>query len=100
MISVSIVSHGHGDMVVVLLRQLLACPEVAQVIITRNLPENLELPGGERVLLLDNAKPLGFAANHNAAFRHCIAPFFCVLNPDIELSGNPFPALLKALQSS
>ena len=100
MISVSIVSHGHGDMVVVLLRQLLACPEVAQVIITRNLPENLELPGGERVLLLDNAKPLGFAANHNAAFRHCIATFFCVLNPDIELSGNPFPALLKALQSS
>ena len=83
MISVSIVSHGHGDMVVVLLRQLLACPEVAQVIITRNLPENLELPGGERVLLLDNGKKPGrknaeernFAANLGIALEDmAVAP--------------------------
>lgn len=100
MISVSVVSHGHGNMVVALLGQLLACPEVAQVIITRNLPERTDFPADERLLLLDNPRPLGFAANHNAAFQHCTAPYFCVLNPDIELLGNPFPGLLKALQAT
>ena len=100
MISVSVVSHGHGDMVVGLLGQLLCCPEVTQVIVTRNLPESVVFPASERLLLVDNPQPKGFAANHNAAFLHCQTPFFCVLNPDIELSGNTFPGLLKALHTN
>ncbi|MGH8671273.1 MAG: glycosyltransferase, partial [Burkholderiales bacterium] len=42
----------------------------------------------------------GFAANHNAAFRFAKADCFCVLNPDIQLKEDPFPALLGALGDS
>ena len=40
----------------------------------------------------------GFATNHNAAFRHARTPYFAVLNPDVRLNGNPFPALLSCMQ--
>ncbi len=97
MIAVSIVSHGHGPMVSQLVAQLLLCPEVTQIIVTRNLPEALDLPDDPRLLLIDNALPKGFAANHNAAFTASRELFFCALNPDIELSGNPFQVLMAAL---
>ncbi|MET0507554.1 MAG: glycosyltransferase family 2 protein [Burkholderiaceae bacterium] len=44
--------------------------------------------------MIDNRVPRGFGENHNAAFRHCLAPFFCVVNPDIEWASEPFAALL------
>ena len=97
MIAVSIVSHGHGRMVEKLIGALLDCPEVRQIIITRNIPELLEIVGNDRVLLIDNVVPKGFGANHNAAFASCNQPFFCPLNPDVELLQNPFPELLKCL---
>ncbi|HTY02771.1 MAG TPA: glycosyltransferase, partial [Rhodocyclaceae bacterium] len=93
-IAVSIVSHGHGAMVTRLVGQLLACPEVAQIIVTRNVPEPTRFVGEGKVDVVENLLPKGFGANHNAAFRRCRAPFYCVLNPDIELQGNPFPDLL------
>lgn len=99
MITVSVVSHGHGDMVVRLVAQLLALPEVSGVILTRNIPELLSLQQDSRLKLLENPVPLGFGANHNAAFGQCDTPFFCVLNPDIELNGNPFPALCAQLRT-
>ena len=97
MIAVSIVSHGHGAMVARLMAQLEECPEVGRIILTRNIPEAAACPPDDRVLLIENAAPKGFGANHNAAFLHCSETFFCVLNPDIELRGNPFPGLLDAL---
>jgi GT2 family glycosyltransferase len=39
----------------------------------------------------------GYGANQNAAFAETQAPYFCVLNPDIRLKSNPFPALIAAL---
>lgn len=95
MIAVSIVSHGHGEMVSRLVAQLQDCPEVAQIIVTRNIPENLDVAG---VIVIENPEPKGFGANHNVAFKHCNQPYWCVLNPDIELSGNPFPGLLALLE--
>ena len=86
-------------MVVRLVEALLGFPEVAQVLVTCNLPESLVLPSSSRVTLIDNPHPKGFGANHNAAFANCQQPFFCPLNPDIELLRNPFPALLGALAS-
>lgn len=83
-----------------LLVDLLDCPEIGQIIVTRNIPELLTIPQDDRILLQDNVKPAGFAANHNAAFRLCHLPFFCPLNPDIQLSGNPFPPLLAALEDT
>ncbi len=98
MIAVSIVSHAHGAMVVRLVSSLLEYPEVAQIIVTRNIPEILELPADARITLIDNASPKGFGANHNAAFKHCCQPYFCPLNPDIELIADPFPQMLGLLE--
>lgn len=97
MITVSLVSHGHGPMVNQLVRQLLACPEVAQIILTRNIPDATPLVQHEKLAIIDNHDPAGFGTNQNAAFDRCRTPYFCVLNPDIELVDNPFPALLVCL---
>lgn len=98
MIAVSIVSHGHGAMVHRLVAQLSACPEVSRILVTRNIPEPEPVVAGGIVEVIDNgAVPKGFGENHNAAYRRCREAYFCPLNPDIELDGNPFPALLAAL---
>jgi len=97
LIAVSIVSHGHGDMVGILVGQLLAFPQVAQIILTLNVPESVALPNDARVMVIGNTEPKGFGANHNAAFGVCTQTFFCPLNPDIEFDRNPFPVLSAAL---
>ena len=97
MVSVSIVSHGHGRMVERLVATLLGYPEVGQITVTYNIAESLNLPQDERVLAIHNRTPAGFAANQNTAFSHCRLPYFCLLNPDIQLPSNPFPVLLAAV---
>jgi len=87
-------------MVVRLIESLLMCPEVAQIIVTRNIPESLQLPVSDRIVVLDNPQPQGFGENHNAAFGRCTQPFFCPLNPDISLIGDPFGTLLTELEKS
>jgi GT2 family glycosyltransferase len=84
-------------MVAHLVAELKAFPEVGQVILTRNIPDNDGIVEAENTLIIQNTTPKGFGANHNAAFTHATAPYFCVLNPDIELPANPFPALLAVL---
>jgi GT2 family glycosyltransferase len=71
-----------------------------EVILTRNIPEQLpfsveDLP--YPVKIVDNVAPKGFGANHNTAFRLAVGKWFCVMNPDIRLNGNPFPDLLACL---
>jgi len=95
MIAISIVSHGHGVMVNTLVEALLAYPEVRQLLVTLNLPERFPEFLDQRVLVIRNDSPVGFGANHNAAFLLCKQPFFCPLNPDIALPANPFPKLLR-----
>jgi hypothetical protein len=86
-------------MVQKLVEQVLACPEVGQVLVTYNIPE-ASLPFSDRrVDTIFNPSPRGFGANHNAAFLRSREPFWCVLNPDIALVGNPFPALLESLKA-
>ncbi|KAB5619178.1 glycosyltransferase family 2 protein [Pseudomonas putida] len=98
MIAVSIISHAHGKMVETLVASLLRCPEVTQLLVTLNIPEALSLPVDSRVVVIKNFRPLGFGANHNAAFKQCDQPYFCPLNPDIVLLENPFPRLLEQLR--
>ena len=98
MITVSIVSHGHGAMVAHLTEQFLSLPEVSQIIVTLNIDEPMELPRDGRIQMLRNETPKGFGANHNAAFELCKSDFYCVVNPDIELLENPFPVLVRALE--
>lgn len=97
-IAISIVSHGHGEMILGLVNCLLKYSEIAQIIITLNIPEEIYIPENARVKILKNNQPLGFGENHNIAFENCNDLYFCVLNPDVELVENPFPSLIKVLE--
>lgn len=96
MVTASIVSHGHGEMVAGLAEELLACPEVSQIVITQNIAEEVVFPSDPRVEVRRNQAPRGYGANHNAALADARTPLVCVLNPDIRLKGNPFAALLRS----
>ena len=119
----SIVSHGHGEQVALLLAQLGQLPagSVQGVVLTLNAPSLDVSPALDAALgnagllerlnlqLLRNPEPLGFGANHNQAFKHARGPMglpdtggFCVVNPDIELAiqspgALPGHALLPSL---
>lgn len=102
-ITVSVVSHGQGELVAALLEDLARCSGVTEVILTLNIsegeiacPESLR----SRLRIIRNDKPQGFGANHNQAFQQCRTPTFAVLNPDIRLETDPFPRLMEALAGS
>lgn len=99
-IDISIVSHGHGGMVRSLVSELHKLPEVGRIILTRNVPDDDGMIEERNTVFIQNSSLKGFGANHNAAFVHSDATWFCVLNPDIELSIDPFPDLLGALNNS
>lgn len=103
MISISIVSHGQGNLVQAALADLdhLAGQSGLEVILTLNIPERLDYAVETfpySVRLVENTIPKGFGANHNAAFDRASGEWFCVMNPDIRLPDNPFPKLLEALE--
>jgi len=102
MITISIVSHRHGQMVGNLLLDLDACCAAdIEVILTLNVAEAAEVDTSRLAFPLQivrNAAPRGFGGNHNAAFRLARGEHFCVVNPDIRIHANPFPALLDALR--
>ena len=99
-ITVSIVSHGHGAGVERLIGQAVEEPLVGRIILTLNLPEKLSVPDDERIIVVRNTKIKGFGANHNAAYRKCSTPYFCVLNPDIVLLRGSLGELMRCLQAS
>lgn len=98
-VTISVVSHRQGALVKKLFDDLTALniPNV-RVILTINVPEALPFTENDdfafQLQFIHNEKQKGFGANHNLAFKHCVTPFFCVLNPDIRLTENPFPALI------
>lgn len=101
-LTVSIVSHGQGELLAPLLQQLMraACQLPIQVIVTQNLPEErcvVDEDPAFNLVWIQNDCPKGFGENHNAAFRVCLAPYFCVLNPDVRLTANCLEALVKAI---
>lgn len=99
-VCISIVSHGHGPMVGLLVERLLNFAEVGQIIVTLNIFESINIPDDSRVLLIKNQTPKGFGDNHNTAFSKCHMNYFCPLNPDIEFIENPFPILLPILTNN
>ena len=99
-LTLSIVSHGHGALVGELLGDIARHCRDVEVLLTVNVPERLPFEPasfGFPVRLLANDAPRGFGANHNAAFRLARGGFFCVLNPDVRLDSDPYPALIRAL---
>jgi len=97
---VSVVSHGQADLVTHLLADLATfCTTPIHVVLTINKPEslaNFSLPFP--LTIIENSAPRGFAANHNAAAVAVDSDVFCVLNPDVRLQADPFPALMRALE--
>ena len=103
-ISISIVSHAQMHLVLPLLNDLNTLQAIhkhmpLQVVLTLNTPEPLLCEPSDfafALQVLHNTAPQGFGANHNQAFAQAQGTFFCVLNPDIRITQNPFPALVQA----
>jgi len=103
-ITISIVSHQQAHLV----SQLLAdidryCGPQVEVIVTQNVQEEQPIDTGKylhNIKLISNTSPKGFGANHNAAFALAKGRYFCVMNPDVRFSANPFAELLACLSNS
>lgn len=100
-ITISIVSHGHGELVFQLLNDIKSHCCNVWVVLTINTPEILPFSKNQFPFvseIIRNTSPQGFAANHNAAFSKNHSEYFCVLNPDVRIHTNPFPELLKTIE--
>jgi len=102
-VSVSVVSHGQGELAGQLVEDIdRNCATPVELILTENLPgaPRLKRSSVYPTQHVENEKPKGFGANHNGAFGHCRAPFFCVVNPDIRMRRDPFPAMTSVLSDA
>jgi len=102
--SLSIVSHGHRDLIMALLADLTRIRRKdIEVILTWNLKQEDNAADSAAfpfpILSAINDCPQGFAANHNAAFRRSSGEHFVILNPDIRLPKDPFATLLSILET-
>jgi N-acetylglucosaminyl-diphospho-decaprenol L-rhamnosyltransferase len=100
-ITLSIVSHKQNALALLLLNDVAryCAPDVA-IVLTENVADAVSLETGNwpnPLTLIRNERVKGFAANHNAAFQHCSSAYFCVANPDVRLTGDPFPLLVESL---
>ena len=100
----SVVSHGQRGILLTLLDDLqrnVGTP--FRLIVTENIPEDLDLlVAGYRfeIDVIRNVRPKGFGANHNTALTRAKSDFFCVLNPDLRISADPFPSLISVLANA
>lgn len=100
LVSISIVSHAQGNLLAKIIEDLvrLCSGTRIEVFLTKNVPEPLPFDADALpfpVIVIENHAPKGFGANHNAAFDCARGEWFCVMNPDIRLFDNPFPALFE-----
>lgn len=97
-ISLSVVSHGHGQQILDLFESMVSSGWAArfgciEVVLTLNLPEDClkeKILGADfpfELIILENPKPLGFSENHNRAFSRASGKVFAVVNPDITFLG-------------
>ena len=103
LITISVVSHGNIDQVKQLLESLQRYEQDLkrfQIILTDNLKN--ELPDFEATTwgtlqIIRNTTPLGFAHNHNNAFKIARGRYFAILNPDLIFEYPIFDKLLERL---
>ena len=104
---ISVVSHGQGELVHLLLQDIQKyCGGLAlQLTLTLNIPEILSFDPTSfsfPVHILENSLPKGFGVNHNQAYRYGVekypCKYFCVINPDVRFKGDVFSPLISALQ--
>jgi len=102
-VTLSIVSHGHGNMLPALLNDIQSSIDVPyRLILTLNIPEDegfltdfSDMP----MTVIRNPKPLGFGQNHNQAFSMCSDPVFVIVNPDIRAQPFALQPLIDALNA-
>jgi GT2 family glycosyltransferase len=105
LVHVSVVSHGHGPLVRDLLRDLGRATGLSlEVTVTLNVKEESVLDAGDSHLpltIVQNARPRGFGANHNAAFvrRPATDGYFCVANPDVRVDSDVLARLIDTLSA-
>ena len=103
LISISIVIHNQAEIARQLFEDISAIddPLAAEILLTINTHERIPYKISKfrhSFKIIRNTAPKGFGANHNAAFRLSKGRYFCVLNPDIRLIGNPFNTLIECLE--
>lgn len=104
--AISIVSHGHGRAVLGALQDLAAQAPAGrtQYFLTLNAGEATdfldELPPKvrEALVVIRNARPLSFGANHNQALLEADADHVVMVDPDLRLGAETLEEVLRALQ--
>ena len=105
LITFSVVSHGDADKIGRLLASLQSHePDTKrfQIILTDNLEKELpefDASPWASLHLLRNSTPLGFAHNHNNAFRLAQGEWFAIINPDLVFERPVFDKLIDRLQT-
>lgn len=99
-LTISIVSHGHGELVQLLLVDIKQYAPAARVIVTFNIPEpDFDVAAWPGVIFRNNPVRMGFGANHNAALRPADTEWLAIVNPDIRLTTSSMAGLANAIGS-
>jgi GT2 family glycosyltransferase len=103
-IVLAVVNHNQEDLVLNLLKSLNKFVQGVdlEVVLIDNLKPGINLDESEHNFPIYqnlNLKPLGFAKNVNRAFslRGKDADFYCIINPDVELTSSIFPVLINKM---
>ena len=104
-VTISVVSHSQIGLIKNLLEDIdHHCGDsYFELVLTLNVDEVLPFSLNNYffpIKIIRNPNPLGFGANHNQAFKYACGQYFCVMNPDIRLSSNPFLGLLSCFSDS
>ena len=99
LLTLSVVSHGHGALLLRLLSDLHSQELMrgVRVLVTLNLQaESFDFVpfAGLEIEVIRNPEPRGFGANHNQAFQRCTTEWFGILNPDLRVSDGVFSRML------
>ena len=103
LITLSIVSHGNAGQINHLLASLQKHEQAAsrfQLILTDNLKNDLpdfDPAPWASMHILRNDRQLGFAQNHNNAFKISTGKYFAILNPDLIFERPVFDQLIASL---
>jgi GT2 family glycosyltransferase len=90
-ISGIVVTHGPNADLERCLASL--APQVDELVVIANLPLELELPAGAR--LIENERPLGFGANVNRGVAETAGELVVIANPDTEPAPDAVGILAK-----
>ena len=103
LITLSVVSHGNAEQIGHLLASLQKQEQPTtrfQLIITDNLKNDLpdfDPTPWASLHILRNEQQLGFAHNHNNAFKISKGSYFAILNPDLIFERSIFDQLITSL---